>query len=118
MNLPNRLDSIIGEGGCQLSGGQRQKLCIARALCRDVKVMIFDEATSSLDNNSQKEIMEIIKKLSNKMTIIIIAHRLSTITYADSIILLKNGKIEDVDTHDNLLRNNNYYKELYLKSVS
>ena len=118
MNLPDRLDSIIGEGGCQLSGGQRQKLCIARALCRDVKVMIFDEATSSLDNNSQKEIMEIIKKLSNKMTIIIIAHRLSTITYADSIILLKNGKIEDVDTHDNLLRNNNYYKELYLKSVS
>lgn len=118
MNLPNLLDSIIGEGGCQLSGGQRQKLCIARALCRNVKVMIFDEATSSLDNNSQKEIMQIIKNLSNKMTIIIIAHRLSTITYADSIILLKNGKIEDIDTHDNLLRNNNYYKELYLKSVS
>lgn len=117
MSLPNGLDSIIGEGGCQLSGGQRQKLCIARALCRNVKVMIFDEATSSLDNNSQNEIMEIIKKLSKKLTIIIIAHRLSTITYADSIILLKNGKIEAIDTHKNLLKNNEYYKKLYLKDI-
>jgi len=117
MSLPNGLDSIIGEGGCQLSGGQRQKLCIARALCRNVKVMIFDEATSSLDNNSQNEIMEIIKKLSKKLTIIIIAHRLSTITYADSIILLKNGKVEAIDTHENLLKNNNYYKKLYLKDA-
>lgn len=115
ISLPNGLDSIIGEGGCQLSGGQRQKLCIARALCRNVKVMIFDEATSSLDNNSQNEIMEIIKKLSKELTIIIIAHRLSTITYADSIILLKNGKVEAIDTHENLLKNNNYYKQLYLK---
>lgn len=117
MSLPNGLNSIIGEGGCQLSGGQRQKLCIARALCRNVKIMIFDEATSSLDNNSQNEIMEIIKKLSKKLTIIIIAHRLSTITYADSIILLKNGKIEAIDTHENLLKNNNYYKKLYLKDA-
>lgn len=117
MSLPNGLDSIIGEGGCQLSGGQRQKLCIARALCRNVKVMIFDEATSSLDNNSQNEIMEIIKKLSKKLTIIIIAHRLSAITYADSIILLKNGKVEAIDTHENLLKNNNYYKKLYLKDA-
>lgn len=115
MSLPNGIDSIIGEGGCQLSGGQKQKLCIARALCRNVKVMIFDEATSSLDNNSQNEIMEIIKNLSKKLTIIIIAHRLSTITYADSIILLKDGKVEAIDTHKNLLKNNNYYKNLYLK---
>lgn len=115
--LPNGLDSIIGEGGCQLSGGQKQKLCIARALCRDVKVMIFDEATSSLDNNSQDEIMEIIKRMSNELTIILIAHRLSTITYADSIILLKDGEIDDIDTHDNLLKNNKYYKSLYLKNI-
>lgn len=116
-NLPNGLDSIIGEGGCKLSGGQRQKLCIARALCKNVKVLIFDEATSSLDNNSQKEIMEIIKKLSKRLTIIIIAHRLSTITYADSIILLKNGKIIDIDTHENLLKKNNYYNQLYMKDA-
>lgn len=116
-NLPNKLDSIIGEGGCQLSGGQKQKLCIARALCRNVKVMIFDEATSSLDNNSQNEIMEIIKKLSKELTIILIAHRLSTITYADSIILLKEGKIEAIDKHENLLKSNEYYKNLYLKDM-
>ncbi len=116
-SLPNGLDSIIGEGGCQLSGGQRQKLCIARALCRNVKVMIFDEATSSLDNNSQNEIMEIIRRLSKKLTIIIIAHRLSTIAYADSIILLKNGKVEAMDTHENLLKNNHDYKQLYLKDA-
>lgn len=115
MDLPNKLESIIGESGCQLSGGQRQKLCIARSLCKNAKIMIFDEATSSLDNNSQKEIMEIIKKLSKKMTVIIIAHRLSTITYADSIILLKKGKIEAIGNHENLLNNNNYYKKLYLK---
>lgn len=115
--LPNKLDSIIGEGGCQLSGGQKQKLCIARALCRNVKVMIFDEATSSLDNKSQNEIMKIIKNLSKELTIIIIAHRLSTITYADSIILLKNGKVNAIGNHENLLKNNSYYKSLYLKDA-
>lgn len=115
-SLPFKLDSIIGEGGCQLSGGQRQKLCIARALCRNVKIMIFDEATSSLDNASQKEIMEIIEKLSKRLTVIIIAHRLSTVTYADSIILLKDGEVIDCGTHEELLKNNSYYNSLYLKS--
>lgn len=115
-SLPYGLDSIIGEGGCQLSGGQRQKLCIARSLCRNVKIMIFDEATSSLDNVSQKEIMEIIEKLSKKLTVIIIAHRLTTVTYADTIILVKNGEIVDCGTHRELLKNNSYYNSLYLKS--
>ncbi len=114
--LPKGLDSIIGEGGCQLSGGQRQKLCIARALCRNVKVMIFDEATSSLDNSSQNEVMEVIKKLSNQMTIILIAHRLSTITFADSIILIKDGKVAGEGTHKELIENNDYYISLYNKS--
>lgn len=117
LHLPNGLDSIIGEGGCQLSGGQRQRLAIARALARNTKVMIFDEATSSLDNNSQKEVMEVIKKLANKITIIIIAHRLTTITYADSIILMKSGKLIDIDKHENLIKKNSYYKSLYLKSI-
>lgn len=115
--LPKGLDSVIGEGGCQLSGGQRQKLCIARALCRNVKVMIFDEATSSLDNTSQDEVMEVIKNLSKQMTIILIAHRLSTITFADSIILIKNGKVVGKGTHKNLLKNNDYYISLYKKSI-
>lgn len=115
-SLPKKLDSIIGEGGCQLSGGQRQRLAIARALCRNSKVLIFDEATSSLDNNSQKEVMEVIKRLEKEMTIILIAHRLTTVTYANKIILLKNGKIKDVGTHEDLFANNKYYKMLYLKN--
>lgn len=117
LSLPKQLDSVIGEGGCQLSGGQRQKLCIARALCRNVKVMIFDEATSSLDNASQNEVMEVIKKLSTHMTIILIAHRLSTITFADSIILVKDGQVVGSGKHDELIENNEYYKMLYNKSI-
>lgn len=116
-SLPKGLDSVIGEGGCQLSGGQRQKLCIARALCRNVKVMIFDEATSSLDNTSQDEVMEVIRELSAKMTIILIAHRLSTITFADSIILIKNGQIVGEGKHDYLIKKNEYYRSLYKKSI-
>lgn len=114
--LPKGLDSVIGEGGCQLSGGQRQKLCIARALCRDVKVLIFDEATSSLDNSSQKEIMAVIEKLKSKLTIIMIAHRLSTITYADDILLIKKGKLVSQGTHEQLMEKSAYYRKLYSKS--
>ncbi len=116
-SLPKKWDSVIGEGGCQLSGGQRQKLCIARALCRNVKVMIFDEATSSLDNTAQDEVMEVIRDLSSRMTIILIAHRLSTITFADSIILIKKGNIVGKGRHDDLIKNNEYYKSLYKKSL-
>lgn len=93
--LPNGLDSVVGENACQFSGGQKQKLCIARALARNVKILIFDEATSSLDNSNQREIMKVIEKLKDEITVIIIAHRLSTITYADKIFMLKNGKITD-----------------------
>lgn len=114
-SLPSGLESIIGEGGCQLSGGQRQKLCIARALARKTKVLILDEATSSLDNASQMEIMQVIEKLKSRLTIIIIAHRLSTITYADSILLIKNGRLVAEGKHKELLESNEYYKELYNK---
>ncbi len=116
--LPLGLDSIIGENGCQFSGGQRQKICIARALARNVKIMIFDEATSALDNSSQREIMKVIEKLKNKVTIILIAHRLSTITYADCIYLLDNGKIVGQGRHDELLENNDFYRTLYQNAES
>ena len=112
-NLPLGLDSIIGENACQFSGGQKQKLCIARALARNVKILIFDEATSALDNSNQKEIMKVIEKLKDKITVIIIAHRLSTITYADKIFLLDNGKIVATGTHKDLLKSSKEYKELY-----
>ncbi|MDE6583469.1 MAG: ABC transporter ATP-binding protein/permease, partial [Clostridia bacterium] len=111
--LPNGLDSIIGEGGCQFSGGQRQKICIARALARNVKILIFDEATSALDNSSQKEIMKVIENLKNRMTIILIAHRLSTITYADCIYLMNGGHIIAQGTHEELMQKSEYYQRLY-----
>ena len=114
--LPNGLDSVIGENACQFSGGQKQKLCIARALARNVKILIFDEATSALDNTNQKEIMRVIEKLKDKITVIIIAHRLSTITYADQIFMLEGGKIVAQGTHDELIKNSEIYHNLYLSS--
>ena len=117
-SMPLGLDSIIGENACQFSGGQKQKLCIARALARDVKILIFDEATSALDNTNQREIMNVIEKLKNKVTVIIIAHRLSTITYADRIFMLENGKIVSQGTHEELLKKDKQYKELYKISCS
>lgn len=114
--LPNGLDSVIGENACQFSGGQKQKLCIARALARNVKILIFDEATSALDNTNQKEIMRVIEKLKDKITVIIIAHRLSTITYADQIFMLEGGKIIAQGTHDELIKNSEIYHNLYLSS--
>lgn len=117
-SLPLGLDSIIGENACQFSGGQKQKLCIARALARDVKILIFDEATSALDNSNQREIMRVIEKLKNKVTVIIIAHRLSTITYADKIFMLESGKIVAQGSHEELLKKDKQYKELYKLSVA
>lgn len=114
--LPRGLDSVIGENACQFSGGQKQKLCIARALARDVKILIFDEATSALDNTNQREIMKVIEKLKDRLTIIIIAHRLSTITYADKIFMLDSGKIIASGTHDESLQNSEEYLDLYLHS--
>ena len=117
LNLQNGINTVIGEGGCKLSGGQKQRLCIARALCKKTKILILDEATSSLDNKAQKEVIKIIKRLSEKMTIIVVTHKVYTVTYADSIILLRNGIIEGIDTHENLLKNNEYYRQLFLNSI-
>ncbi len=114
--LPLGLDSVIGENGCQFSGGQKQKLCIARALARDVKILIFDEATSALDNANQMDIMKVIEDLKSKMTVILIAHRLSTITYADCIYLMKDGKVVAQGKHSQLMKSNESYKKLYNNS--
>lgn len=115
-NLPAGLDSVVGENASKLSGGQKQKLCIARALARDVKILIFDEATSALDNANQREIMRVIEKLKSRVTVILIAHRLSTITYADNIYVLEGGKVLANGTHEELVNNCEYYKELYNNS--
>ncbi len=111
--LPDKYDTMIGEGGLTLSGGQRQRLAIARALVQKTEIILFDEATSALDNVTQAKIQEAINNLQNKYTILIIAHRLSTVVSSDRILFLNEGKIEAEGTHEELLKNNKEYKKLY-----
>ena len=113
MSLPNKYDTIIGEGGVNLSGGQKQRLAIARTLLLDTKIILFDEATSALDNESQKYIKKTIDNLVKTHTIVIVAHRLSTIIDADIINVIDKGKLVGSGTHEELLKNNLVYQSLY-----
>ena len=117
-DLPNGYDTIIGEGGVNLSGGQKQRLAIARALVQKTEIILFDEATSSLDNETQEKIQEAINNMKNKYTILIIAHRLSTIVNSDRILYLENGKIEAEGTHNKLIKTCIKYKNLYESEIS
>ena len=112
-SLPDKYDTVIGEGGVNLSGGQRQRLAIARALVQKTEIILFDEATSALDNETQSKIQEAIDNMKKDYTILIIAHRLSTVINSDRILFLNDGKIEDVGTHKQLLKRNKEYKKLY-----
>ena len=99
-NLPQKYDTIVGEGGVTLSGGQRQRLAIARALIQNTKIILFDEATSALDNESEEEIQNLLDTiiLNDKMRVIIIAHKLKTVKKCDRCYKMKNGKIVKVGT--------------------
>lgn len=109
----NGLDTIIGENGITISGGQKQRLAIARALLNNANIIMFDESTSSLDNESQNKIQKVIEKLSVDHTIIIVAHRLSTIKNADKIIFIKNHMVKAVGNHSELILSCEDYKNLY-----
>lgn len=112
-SLPNKYDTIVGEGGITLSGGQKQRLAIARAFVQKTEIILFDEATSALDNETQSKIQKAIDNLQKEYTILIIAHRLSTIQNADRILMLENGQIIAEGNHKQLLQNCKQYKELY-----
>ena len=112
-SLPNRYETIIGEGGVNLSGGQKQRLAIARALVQKTEIILFDEATSSLDNETQAKIQKSIDNMKNEYTILIIAHRLSTIINCDRILFIEDGQIVAEGKHQQLLKNCASYKQLY-----
>lgn len=111
--LPDKYDTIIGEGGINLSGGQKQRLAIARALVQKTEIILFDEATSALDNETQEKIKTAINNMKHEYTILMIAHRLSTIINADRILFLDNGKIISEGNHEYLLDNCSEYRKLY-----
>ncbi|MBN2227433.1 MAG: ABC transporter ATP-binding protein [candidate division Zixibacteria bacterium] len=113
--LPNRYDSEVGERGVTLSGGEKQRICLARAILKNPAVIILDEATSALDSNSERLIQEALSKILEDKTAIIIAHRLSTIEHADRIITIDRGCIRDEGTHAELLQNSALYRELAQK---
>jgi ATP-binding cassette, subfamily B, bacterial MsbA len=112
-DFPQGYDTVIGERGLKISGGQRQRIAIARAIYKNPPILIFDEATSQLDTESEKLVQDAINNLMKGRTVIVIAHRLSTIKHADKIVVIDKGLIADSGTHEDLLSRNPLYKKLY-----
>lgn len=113
MRLPKGYDTLVGEGGCTLSGGEKQRVSIARAILKDTPIILLDEATASLDPENEVEVQKAIDSLIKGRTVIAIAHRLKTIKDADQIIVLDNGRIKEEGTHDDLVRNEGLYAHLW-----
>ena len=112
-DFPEQFDTLIGERGVKLSGGQRQRLAIARALYKNPPILVFDEATSSIDNHTESLIQKSMKDICSNRTAVIIAHRLSTVRNADAIIVIDKGGIVESGNHDELILNKGLYKKLW-----
>ena len=110
--LPQGLDTVLGEQGIRISGGQRQRIGIARALYHDPEVIVFDEATSALDSEAENEISQAIQGLAQEKTLIIIAHRLSTVRMCEKLIFLNRGRITDIGTFDELMEKNSDFQRM------
>ena len=115
--LPNGYETIIGENGVRLSGGEKQRLSIARAMLKKSSVILLDEATSSLDSDTEEKIQNAITLLTKNKTTVVIAHRLSTILNANIIYVVKEGKIVTSGSHEELLQNSEIYKNFYEKQL-
>ena len=112
-DLPEGLNTLIGENGARLSGGQKQRIALARAILKDAPILILDEATSALDTESERLIKEALDTFMQNRTTIVVAHRLSTIENADKILVLDQGRIVESGTHASLLAQKNYYAKLH-----
>lgn len=110
MSLPDGYDTVIGEGGASISGGEKQRISIARAIMKNAPIIILDEATANVDPENEKELVEAIDALTKEKTIIMIAHRLKTVRNADQIVVVENGKIAQLGTHTQLMQEGGIYK--------
>ena len=108
--LPDGYNTVIGEGGASLSGGEKQRISIARAIMKDAPIVILDEATANVDPESEKDLMDAIKALTKEKTIIMIAHRLKTVRHADQIVVVDKGRIVQRGNHDQLMKEDGIYK--------
>ena len=111
--LPNKYETLIGENGIRLSGGEKQRLSIARAILKKSPIILLDEATSSLDAETENKIQKAINFLTEGKTTVVIAHRLSTILNSDKIYVIDNGKVAGEGKHEDLLKNSDIYKNFY-----
>lgn len=116
--LPEKYDTMAGERGARLSGGQKQRIAIARAMLKNSPILLLDEATSALDTESEMEVQRALKELMNEKTALIIAHRLSTIKDVDRILVMDNGIIVEEGTHEELIKRNSLYSQLYAKQFA
>ena len=114
-NLPQKLDTNVGNLGSKISGGQRQRIAIARAILKNPSILILDEATSSLDTESEYKVQKAIDNLMADRTVLVIAHRLSTVESADKIVVMEDGEIADFGSHQDLLKKDGVYTRLYKK---
>ena len=108
--LPEGYNTLIGEGGASLSGGEKQRISIARAIMKDAPIVILDEATANVDPENEKELMEAVEALTREKTIIMIAHRLKTVRHADQIIVIDQGHIAQQGNHESLMKEEGIYK--------